>query len=753
MSRTLFAGVHILDAPYAIDKSYSYAVPEQWQDTLRPGDFVTVPFGRSGAQGRPGLVTELSDTCEYATPKAIADRYPDEFTLSDELLRLCFFMKETTLCSVGEAARTLMPSVVLDGTVREEIVYRYTLTPGTLQEKIRGDKQKAVLEALDRLGGSALIEELDLECGFHAAPQLRTLCDAGRITAAVVEKQPEETPVGNSRTYVLNDEQKNAFDTLCQLADTDEPHAALLFGVTGSGKTCVMVKVIERMLAMGRDAIVLLPEIALTPQSVAIFTAAFGDTVAVIHSGLSPAGRRDAFRRIKKGEAHVVVGTRSAVFAPVQNLGTIIIDEEQEHTYKSDANPKYHARDIARFRCANNNALMLLCSATPSIESYQKAKEGTYTLLKLTKRYGGAVLPRVEIADVRHEAQEGNLSPIGARLTQLLQENRKAGEQSILFLNRRGYHHYLYCPKCGDPLRCPACSVTLTYHTNRGTYENGRMVCHVCGRNMPVPKACPSCGGETLLRMGYGTQRVEQELQELLPHSTVLRMDTDSTAARDACEEILGKFRRREANLLLGTQMVTKGHDFPGVTLVGVLSADASLYLDDFRAAERTFAMLTQVIGRAGRGSDPGVALIQTNNPDNDVIRLACAQDYDTFFNREIVLRRTLQFPPFCDIVLLTMSDTSEKNVLREIDALFRRLRDDTSKGGRYEDVALQVFGPFEAPVYRVENRYRMRLVVKCRLNKRSRAMFGEYLCGGPAGQKPMGLRCALSVDLNPTTL
>ncbi|MBQ8439205.1 MAG: primosomal protein N', partial [Clostridia bacterium] len=527
-----------------------------------------------------------------------------------------------------------------------------------------------------------------------------------------------------------------------------EPRAALLHGVTGSGKTSVMTALIDRLLEKGRGVIVLLPEIALTPQSVSIFCARYGDRVSVIHSALSAGERYDAFCRIRRGDSDVVIGTRSAVFAPVKNLGAIIIDEEQEHTYKSDQNPKYHARDIARYRCNHHKALMLLASATPSLESYRKAKEGVYTLIRLTKRFGGAELPRVEIADMREESGKGNLSPMGEKLARELVRVTDAEEQSILFLNRRGYNHFLSCRSCGGAVTCPGCSVAMTYHTRKGTYSEGDMVCHWCGRRMPLPKVCPTCKSEHLARMGFGTQRVEEELQALLPKAQILRMDTDTTTSKFAYDEMLSRFRSHGADVLLGTQMVTKGHDFPDVTLVGVLLADASLYLDDYRAAERTFAMLTQVIGRAGRGKKKGMAVIQTNNPDSEVIRLACAQDFDSFYEREIRLRKLLVFPPFCDIALLTLTGSDENILLRGSTMLSQSVKELAE--GDYKDVELITFGPFEAPVYRVDNRYRMRMVIKCRLQKRTLSMFAELLC---AFSRKVGRKLNLSIDFNPSNL
>lgn len=622
-------------------------------------------------------------------------------------------------------------------------VLRYFLeggSPASEQELVGiSDVTHGALSSLTKKG---LLRKEKLTPGELSALQNGSSANDVPTTSAAVGS-PEREPIR------LNDEQTDAFRTLSALIDSGEPRAALLEGVTGSGKTSVMLALIDKVLDGGRSAIVLLPEIALTPQSLAIFCSRYGDRVAVIHSGLSAGERYETFLRIGSGGADLVIGTRSAVFAPVKDLGLIVIDEEQEHTYKSDMSPRYHARDIARYRCAKNSALMLLASATPSVESRKKAEDGVYTLVRLTKRYGSAPLPAVTVADMRDSSRGGNLTPIGDVLADKLRQTYARGEQSVLFLNRRGYNNYVSCVACGEAVRCPGCSVSMTYHTVPGSYSEGELVCHWCGRRMPVPKVCPSCNSGHLIRMGYGTQRVEQELGELLPGARILRMDTDTTGSRDSYNDLLGRFRRHEADVLLGTQMVTKGHDFPDVTLVGVLLADASLYYDDFRAAERTFALLTQVIGRAGRRDKPGEAVIQTNNPDHEIIKLAESQDYETFFAREIRLRRALAFPPFCDIALLTLTSADEKATDLAARKLYEMLRK-LSGEERFKNQPLMLFGPFEAPVYRVDEKYRMRIVVKCRLTAETRSLFSAVT----AEFSRSGSRApSLSVDFNPTNL
>ena len=824
-----YAGVYLLDAPYAIDRVYDYLIPRSLCDVVHRGSFVTVPFG-NGNRKHLALVAEVKSESPFPKHKPILAVSTDRIALSEHMMGLAFFMKEQTLCTVGDAVRAMIPASVLTrmtevylpapestriatdashpedeqlaayiraageistaqlrrkfGTTVDESLRRlrerrivirdarykdvdgtsYTtcrrlavtneqacaLLDGTGDPPLRSDKQRAVLRLLLEADGPMSDRDLCAAAGCTQSV-LSTMTARGYIAEhkAANERRPYEfEKSSNLPPIVLNEEQKQAYLALCDFADSGEPHAALLHGVTGSGKTSVMLSLISHLLGSGKGAIVLLPEIALTPQSIAIFCARFGECVAVIHSGLSAGERYDAYERIRTGKATVVVGTRSAVFAPVKNLGAIIIDEEQEHTYKSDMSPKYRAHDIARYRCAAAGALMLLASATPSLESYHKAVEGKYTLIKLTRRFGRAVLPEVILSDMRREGQTGNASPLGTLLCGEIAKNLAVDKQSILFLNRRGYHRFVSCRSCGQAVTCERCSVAMTYHTRRGSYTEGELVCHFCGGRKPLPSECPECQSEHLARGGYGTQRVEQELGELFPSARVLRMDTDTTTSKFSYDRMLGEFRAHEADILLGTQMVTKGHDFPDVTLVGVLSADASLYLDDYRASERTFAQLTQVIGRAGRGNTPGRAIIQTSNPDNDIIRLACAQDYESFYAREIKLRRLLVFPPFCDIALLSLSCEDEKALMLAA----RRLYEETNKliKGEFSDVQTVIFGPFEAPVYRVDNKFRMRMVVKCRLNKRTRAMFASLLTtfstGGSSG-------ATLSVDFNPSTL
>ncbi len=662
----------------------------------------------------------------------------------DKLLSKGFIGRELQVGKTASDAFENFYALAIEGTRAEAIL------DGRDEIKLRSSIHKSVIGAILKSGRALSAEELARSCSAGSA-QFKALIDKGLIKLEARRVWRDTGAVDTEREikeFRLNSEQAAARDEIVKQIKADKPAASLLFGVTGSGKTGVMISAIDFALESGRGVIMLLPEIALTPQTLRIFSSRYGERVAVIHSGLSQGERYDSYMRIRSGEADLVIGTRSAVFAPVRELGLIIIDEEHESTYKSDTSPKYHARDIARFRCAYNGAVMLLSSATPSLESFTKAREGKYKLLKLTERYGSAVLPEVRIYDMRQEQRQGNMSPLGRLLKEEMRETADKGEQSVLFLNRRGYNTSVSCRSCGETLTCPNCSISLNYHTKKGNYEDGFLFCHFCGFKARMPSKCPSCQSEHLLKIGFGTQRLEREIAELLPDKKILRMDADSTSTKNSLPELLTKFKKGEADVLLGTQMVTKGHDFPNVTLVGVLLADMSIYMDDYHANERTFSMLTQVIGRAGRAEKKGVAIIQTNNPDNDTIKLACAQDYEAFYESEIRLRRLLVFPPYCDIALINISCSDEKQAL--IGA--KRVREDIDRYmiSEFSDVKLVVFGPFESPVYKADGKYRMRIVIKCKLNKRSREFFSHLLAD--FGKNNKG-RAAMSVNFNPTTL
>ena len=563
--------------------------------------------------------------------------------------------------------------------------------------------QREVLTLLAQLG-SVSAKEL---CYFTGATMatVRRLERLGFLSLSLrsVFRTPLPPPGDPVPLPVLNEAQDAAYTGLAALQDREKPGAALLYGVTGSGKTSVYVRLIARTLEQGRSAVLLVPEIALTPQLIATLVGYFGKTVAVLHSGLRVTERYDEWRRIRQGGARVVIGTRSAVFAPVQQLGLLIVDEEQEHSYKSENSPRYHAREAALYRGAKEGALVLLGSATPSVETMYLARQGTYALFTLGQRFHGGALPEVRIVDLKEELRRGNGTSISLPLQEALRETMDQGRQSILFLNRRGAGQYRICVQCGAVPTCPRCSVSLTYHA-----ANHRLLCHYCGHSEPVQDRCPQCGG-MVKTMGVGTQRIEAELRTLFPDREILRMDADTVSATNTHEDILSRFEREKIPILVGTQMVTKGLNFENVTLVGVIDADLSLYVNHFRAAETTFSLLTQVVGRAGRGQHQGRALIQTMSPQHRVIELAARQDYDAFFSMELSLRQLQGLPPFRDLFTVTFLSRIEGWAVSGA-ARFRAMVLRQSPGW---GTALTVLGPSPAPVVKVNNTFRYRLVLQ----------------------------------------
>ena len=742
----LTASVRLLDVPFHLDRPFTYLPPADGS-AARVGSVVRIPFGPSNRLVL-GIVTAIGEG-DGADLKTIREVLPDRCSLSGEMFGLALFLSDYTLCTLGEAARTLLPPTLFSRRLNVRTERTYTPVPDAIAErlsdagrgKIRSEEVRTALEALRSDPAPKKAEELP----FTPA-QLRSLVERGLFS--VSEREVIRNPYAalslerDAAPIALSRAQTAAYEKILSLP-ADKPRAALLHGVTGSGKTKVMLKLLDGILAEGKTAIVMVPEIALTPQTVGIFCRRYGERVAVIHSSLGAGERFDAWRRIAAGEVDLVIGTRSAVFAPLPRLGMIVIDEEHEHTYKSESDPKYHARDVASYRCGVNNALLLLASATPSLESYTKAKNGQYTLVELKERYGGARLPETEIVDMREELRHGNTSPISDRLAAAVRETVERGEQAILFLNRRGYNTALQCRACGEPIVCPRCSISLTYHTGR---DGGKLLCHSCGYRARPPRACPSCGADALSYLGFGTQKIEAELSASLSGCRVMRMDADTATGKQAYDRMLDAFRRGDADVLLGTQMVAKGHDFPRVTLVGVLSADSSLYVNDFRAAERTFCLLTQVIGRAGRAERPGRALIQTYSPGNEILSLACRQDYPAFYEAESALRRETVFPPFCDVAVLLLSSADETALFRAAKDLSDRLL--SLAEGEYHDLPLTAFGPFEAQVYKVNDRYRLRMILKCRNSPRLRALLRTLTVSFADERKVI-----LSVDINPLSV
>lgn len=746
----MFCEVYLLDVPYHLDRPFDY----ECSDEAVEGALVKVPFGKANKL-RFGIIVKLKDKAEGNNIKPVHSSLDGRLRLTEQMCGLCLFLKEHTLCTFGEAVRCILPPGALSDKLNVSIRYRYELNMSPTEAEqllslsgragIRSEGQRRIISFL--IGAGSADRELLRELNGVSPANISALIEKGIIRAEASEniRNPYAGYANERDTseIILSPAQSRAYETIEELYSQDAARCALLHGVTGSGKTKIILKAIDRTLADGKSVIMLVPEIALTPQTVSIFCRRYGKRVAVIHSALSQGERTDAFRRIKAGEVDLVIGTRSAIFAPLSNIGLIVIDEEHEHTYKSDSDPKYHARDVASYLCGRFGALLLLASATPSLESYYKAKRGIYTLVPLTERYGGMKLPDAIIVDMREELRLGNTSPISARLAKSLERVGERGEQAILFLNRRGYNSQVSCKSCGEVISCPRCSVSLTYHTGEG---GGKMLCHLCGYQSAVVRSCPSCGEEKLSFLGFGTQKVESELSAALPDMPLMRMDADTTSGKLSYDRMLEDFRAGKADILLGTQMVAKGHDFPRVTLVGVVLADTSLFVSDFRAAERTFSLLTQVIGRAGRAIDGGVAVIQTFAPKNDIIRLACLQDYASFYNSEIEIRRELLYPPFCDMVTLSITGEDELEVINTSGELSKKLL--CALEGEMGKLPFMVFGPFEANVYRVNEKYRMRMVVKCRLNAACRRMFSDILAHFSKNARG----ASVSIDFNSMT-
>lgn len=792
----MIAKIAVSAANFAIDKPYSYRIPDGMR--LAPGQRVQLPFGR-GNRSCEGIVLAVEAGSDPAL-KAV-ERCLDEVPLlTEHQLRLAAFLRERYFCTFYDAVRAMLPASLwfqsqgsfsltenrdwkeatihkegareilafleelgglaeesaLRSRIPEAEVLSQALTYlakkkwiSTKTEYLRrmNDKtekiatlvaspeeameyashrprsaamQKAVLELMCSLG-SVAVKELCYFTGASTATVNR-LEKLGylALTDRPVLRCREIRPVQLDGPLVLNREQEAAFAGLSRQMRQEVPGVALLYGVTGSGKTSVYIKLIQEALEQGKTAMLLVPEIALTPQLLGLLAAYFGDQVAVLHSSLSAGERYDQWKRVKNGEAKVVVGTRSAVFAPC-DPGLIILDEEQEHSYKSENSPRYHAKEVAIWRGAREQALVLLGSATPSVESMYRAKSGAYCLYTLKERYGGRALPDVDIIDMRQELKLGNDLSLSIPLREAVMDTWKADKQTILLLNRRGNSRALVCVDCRETPECPRCSVRLTYHS-----ANNRLMCHYCGHSQPAPQRCPGCGGP-VKTIGTGTQKVQAELEYLFPDMKTDRMDADTVSAVNTHEVILDRFRKEKVPVLIGTQMVAKGLNLPDVTLVGVLDADLSLYSGGYRAGETTFNMLTQVVGRAGRGDTPGRAMIQTLVPEHQVIRLAAKQDYDGFYDLELNLRRVQNVPPFGDIGLITFLGEEETAVLRGA-AKFRDSLNACLKQPAYGEERCTVLGPAPCPVPKINYHFRYRLTLRCTMTKNLRLLLAHLL-------------------------
>ena len=790
MNEELFAQIAVENTVYHFDKLFTYRVPTELRTKVEPGMRVSVPFG-AGNRRRVGVVFSLTEEGSDKA-KEIESLLDQEPSLSPNMLELALWIKDRYYCTLFEAVKLMIPTgyqlrlqeaYVLSADFknfdREDYTdsqWRTILLLWSSKKAVPGEKltQEIGLQPthpeLAVLLERGIVQKVNTATsrvqdatskivrpipGFTGklTPRQRdvyqTLMDAGEaserelcyftgasssVVKALVEKGAAESfeyevyrrpdlfseETGGEDVELSSAQQQVLDGMVSQMDSEDAPSVALLYGVTGSGKTSVFLKLIRQVRERGKGVIVMVPEISLTAQTIRQFQRWFGDGIALFHSGLSLGERLDEWKRVRRGEASIVVGTRSAVFAPVQNLGLIVMDEEQEHTYQSESSPRYDAREVARYRCKQEGAFCLLSSATPSLEISRLAQQKKIGFYKLEERFGNAVLPQVELVDMNEDAPPGEHS-FGDTLAAALRENFEEGRQSILLLNRRGYHTFASCKTCQEVVTCPHCSISLTYHS-----ANGRLMCHYCGYSVPFSKKCPSCGNETVSFRGAGTQRAEEQLQALLPEARVLRLDTDSVAARYSLEKKLDQFARGEYDIMVGTQMVAKGLDFENVTLVGVLSADQTLFSDDFRSSERTFDLLTQVVGRAGRGKYPGRAIIQTYAPENPVLHLAAQQDYFGFYRQEIPYRQAMLYPPFVDILVIGFVGEKESLVHQGAE-LFLRMLSDLARE-EYGTMPLRVLRPSPAAVAKVSNKYRYKLLIKCRNTKSLREMISRLL-------------------------
>lgn len=807
------ARVAVEKTAYHFDREFDYCVPNGLLEAAVPGCRVLVPFGNANAR-RLGIILELVEVEENKELKAIAAVLDQAPLLSDEGIRLLFWLKQRYFCTLFDAVRLLLPAGMhlrlhtgyrchpqkeSSPVEEEEQVMKILrsaempLRPEQLSRKLPWlSKAPHFLEEMEQKGlivrteiplrqiGDAtqkMVRLTDRELPQKLTPKqqavlslleegkqvsLKELCYFTGVTPAVVQTLVRRGAVElfdqeifrnpyadgcsapTSGCFTLSEDQEHAFQELLSKYRQGKPFASLLYGVTGSGKTSVFLRLADEVRRDGRDVIVMVPEISLTPQTVAHFHNRYGKDVAVFHSGLTLAERMDEWKRVKNGEAHIAVGTRSAVFAPLSRIGLIILDEEQEYTYKSESSPRYHARDVAKFRSVQHQALLLLCSATPSVESYYAAEKGQYSLVTLPSRYGTASLPEVQIVDMNQEMEEGNTTVLSRSLCEALRENLERKQQAILLLNRRGYHTFVSCRACGEPLLCPNCSISLTYHA-----DNERLVCHYCGYSSPMPQECPHCHEQRLYSSGSGTQRAEEQLSALFPQARVLRLDADAAMSRFSYEEKLSRFAAGEYDLIVGTQMVAKGLDFENVTLAAVLSADQTLYSDDFRSYEHAFSLLTQVVGRSGRGRYTGKAMIQTYTPENPIFQMAASQDYLSFYREEIALRQAMLYPPFVDICMVGFSGQQQEKV-HQASLFFLQLLQKLA-AQEYASLPMRVLKPTPAAVVKVNGKYRYKILIKCRNSKMFRDFLSRLLICFPKERRFAGV--SVFADINPDSV
>ena len=703
----MIAEVIIDRAAKKLNRTFDYNIPKELEDLVIVGTSVLVPFGKA-KQLEEAYVIGIKAKSEFE----VKDIAKVNHNLTERQIRLAKWMAKKYFCNVSECIKLMSaPGSKRKNEVKEKtinvIYFKKEIEEIDLDiytGKIKSEKQKRALEFLKENEGATASEiEMFTDCSKAI---LKTLEKNGYIE--FIEKKIERDPLENKKIekttkLELTEEQKIAYERIKESIEQNKYEEFLLYGVTGSGKTEIYLQLIENALGNGKTAIMLVPEISLTPQTINRFIARFGkETLAVLHSKLSIGERYDEWNKIKNGQANIIIGARSAIFAPTENIGIIIIDEEHDSSYKSESSPRYSAKEIASVLGKHGNFPVVLGTATPDITTYYKAQNKEITMLTLTQRANNSQLPEVKIIDLKQELAEGNRSILSTELYGEMKNNLKNKRQTILFLNRRGFSTFIMCRECGYTMQCKNCNISMTYHR----FEN-KLKCHYCGYEEKVATICPNCKSSKIRYFGTGTQKIEEEVHKIFPEATTIRMDVDTVTKKNSHEDILEKFKNENIDILIGTQMIVKGHHFPNVTLVGVIAADTSLNIDDYRANERTFQILTQVAGRAGREKLPGKVVIQTYNPDNFSIDLAQKHDYNEFYNIEIALRKQLKYPPFCDIILISFTGTNEKELISTSEYVYNFLE------AKMDKEKYNIFRPVPSPIDKIQNKIRWRMIIK----------------------------------------
>lgn len=708
-----------------LNRTFDYHIPTKWEDVISVGTKVLIPFGRQ-KELEEGFVVALKEKSEFPT-KDIAKL---EECLQEEQIKLARWMAKRYFCQVSECIKLMQTpgtrnkkseNRIGDKTI--QVVYlaksKEEINLLIETEKIKSPKHQRILNFVADNEGCTISEIEMFTEGSRAVVNTLIKHEYLELVEQKIERDPlKNKQVEKSTKYSLTEEQKKAFEAIQKASKENRFEEFLLFGITGSGKTEIYLQTIEEVIQKGKTAIVLVPEISLTPQIIERFIARFGkESIAVLHSKLSIGERHDEWIKIKEGKAKIVIGARSAIFAPIQNLGIIIIDEEHDSSYQSESSPKYQAKEIARKLAKQNQIPLVLGSATPDLTTYQNALNKQTTLLTLSQRANQAHLPKVEIIDLKQELAEGNHSMLSRELYQSIEQNINDKNQTILFLNRRGFSTFIMCRDCGYTVKCKNCNISMTYHR-----KENKLKCHYCGQESPVVTICPECGSQKIRYFGTGTQKLEEEIHKQFPSASTIRMDIDTVSKKNSHEKILTDFQEKQMDILIGTQMVVKGHHFPKVTLVGVIAADSSLGIDDYRANERTFQILTQVAGRAGREALPGKVIIQTYNPDHFSIQAAQKQDYQTFFETEIALRNQLKYPPFCDIIVIGISSSEEEKNQKIGNWIYQKLLNLLPKS------EYAIFKPMPAPIDKIQNRYRWRIILKGNMNQQTNEQLNKLM-------------------------